>query len=180
MPGNLNTLIQTLYQTAEDDTAWNVVSGELRRLTGASKTVFALRDWSGREVFDNHVYGFENGTFDLYEEYYYSVDIWTSGLAQMPTDRFHAHHHFLRDQRYLNSEVYTDYAKKNDIRYLAGCVTDIPGTNMFAQLATVRGHDGEDFSDDLLAQLDLLTPHFRQAIYEHLLFPVIEYAKPSC
>lgn len=170
----LNNLIRAMYQTADNHAAWDVVSEELRRFTKADKTVFAVRNWNNRQVFDHHQYGFESNSFDLYEEYYYSVDIWTSGLAQMPANKFHAHHHFLNNKRFLNSEVYTDYARQNDVRYMSGCIIDIPGTDMFAQLAPVRGHAGEEFDEDLLAQLNLLTPHFRQSLLLKQKFKKIE------
>ncbi|NQU61925.1 MAG: helix-turn-helix transcriptional regulator [Rhodospirillales bacterium] len=164
MSRGLNSLISTLYATAQDNDAWATVSDELRHFTDGDKTVFAVRKWADREILNAYQYGFELPAFEVYEEYYFKVDLYTSGLASQAVNQFHAQHQFIHDRDFLNSEIYADFAAPNDIRYLTGCVTDIPGTGLFGQLSTIRGHGGEEFNDDILAQLNLLTPHFRQTL----------------
>lgn len=164
MPERLNDLISTLYLTAQDETAWDAVSVHLRKLTDASISVFAVRDWSDQRVLNHYHSGFDKSFYDIYEDYYFAVDVYTAGLAKLPMGRFHAQHQFLADKNFLNSEVYTDYASKNDIRYLAGCIIDIPNTGKFGQMTCIRNHRGEEFSDDILETLNLLPVHFRQAL----------------
>lgn len=164
MSGALNNLISTLYQTAQDNSAWVAVSDQLRAFTGASKSVFAVRKWSDREILNAHQHGFEEKAFGVYEDYFFTVDVWTAGLARMPMSRFYAQHQFIGDRDFTNSEIYTDFAHQNDIRYLSGCIADIPGTGLFGQLSAIRDHNGTEFSDNMLASLNLLAPHFQQAL----------------
>lgn len=160
-------LIFQIYNAATRPETWQKVLELVANELKASHAFLASRESHTHQPFAFIDSGFEDGHFAKYQDYFYQVDIWTQSLAAASPNQFHASHEVCCDKKFINSEIYHDFAKPANIRHSIGSLVQLPNehtASAITEVAFMRGKRGKHFSDNDVALANTYLSHVQQSL----------------
>ena len=155
-------VIELIYQTVDTPSIWNQVLTGLSTLSDSSHSFLTERRGVNGEPVSFYDEGFSANYFSKYGEYFYQVDIWSQRLATHKPNQFHASHKVCDDTEFLNSEIYSDFAKPEGIRHSIGLFLGDPYSEFTTEMALMRSTGQPHFEKETVAHINRFIPHIQQ------------------
>ena len=140
-------LIHQIYNAIDEPHTWKDVLANIARELNSTHIFLAARAGVDQQPFAFVESGFDDGHFDLYQQYFYQIDEWTQGVAKFAPNQFHSSHYVVDDKAFVKSEIYNDFARPGGIRHGMGCLMLDEEEGMMAEVGIMRGL-GTDFYDE--------------------------------
>ena len=157
-------LIYQIYSTIEDPGSWSEVLANISRQLDSTHAFIAAREDVNQQPFAFIEQGFVDGHFELYQQHYYKVDVWTKSLAVQPPNRFHASHKVFNDKQFVQSELYNDFARPVDIRHSIGSLNIADSGDMLTEVAFMRGKRQQQYDEQTVQQANRFLRHIQQSL----------------
>ncbi|HDY7695815.1 TPA: helix-turn-helix transcriptional regulator [Vibrio vulnificus] len=157
-------IVKQIYSTIEKPELWQEVLVRLSEILGSSHAFIASRSSVDHSPSRFVAHGFESGHFETYQEHFYKVDLWTQGLAQHDANQFHASHLVCNDKDFVDSEIYSDFAKPAAIRNSIGCLLAKPDSPLITEIAFMSGPDTAYYSQQQVVAANAFLPHIDHAL----------------
>lgn len=166
----LGTLVETIYSAAQNHDAWKPVMAMLcQYLHAQSASIrFYAADWS--EVVFSATHGFDPGFDASYREHFVHLDPIPSAIdkLQLPSGTMARLDEVIPFGRLRRTAFYNDYMRPQDKRHvMGGYISQGRGSRVLFGLQ--RGHRSHTFEPRDKQLLELLAPHFQQALRLHQL-----------
>jgi DNA-binding CsgD family transcriptional regulator len=163
MVDSFETLIDLIYEAAEDPLKWERVLAHLTAAVGGSGAAFHASEA------DNSGFGFgmswhvDPEAQRQYADYYHSVNPLAAPLTMVPAGVAIADHALVPREAYKKSEFIHDYSRRFDIR---GSITLLAARNAqrLACLGVVRPYHSETFEPREVAFVQRAAPHLTRAL----------------
>ncbi|MFM0319495.1 helix-turn-helix transcriptional regulator [Paraburkholderia nemoris] len=165
-------LTARIYQGALESTPWASALELIRTSLGASYTTLILRSPSSdRRGLMVHASEMGSGVPGeaSYNNYYYSLD----PFVGLPADRVVTVDEVFGDTGWLTSELYKQFLKPADIRYIMGADLRTE-SGVECRFRVCRSHASKHFSARDKAFCALLLPHLRRAVELHSRLDIVE------
>ena len=163
-PGDLNRLIARIYEAVDTPSAWFEIGNDIQRHLASPQGFFFLRHKKDLAVLDSHIWGWLQESFEDYERYFYSVDVWSQTMLRHAPGKFVASHEIVSEQKLKRSEFYNDFARQRAIRHGNGVYFAVPEHDAVAHFGCVRERGQFAYQGDEMRAFDLLVPHLQQFI----------------
>lgn len=160
----LNELIHQIYNTVDEPDTWRDVLTTMSRELNSTHVFLLARTGVKAQPFTFVETGFNQGYFDLYQQYFYQHDIWTQSLIHHAPNLFHNSHEVCDDRDYLQSEIYNDFAKVEGIRHSMGCLIVNNEQGMFAEVGFMRDEAQGHYDTKTRLSATVLVKHLRQVL----------------
>jgi DNA-binding CsgD family transcriptional regulator/PAS domain-containing protein len=165
-------LTARIYQGALEGTPWASALELIRTSLGASYATLILRSPSSdRRGLMVHASEMGSGVPGeaSYNNYYYSLD----PFVGLPADRVVTVDEVFGDTGWLTSELYKQFLKPADIRYIMGADLRTE-SGVECRFRVCRSHAAKHFSARDKAFCALLLPHLRRAVELHSRLDIVE------
>ena len=140
-------LIHQIYNAIDEPHTWQEVLANIAKELNSTHIFLAARAGVDQQPFAFVDSGFDDGHFELYQQYFYQIDEWTQGVAKFAPNQFHSSHYVVDDKEFVKSEIYNDFARPGGIRHGMGCLMLDAEEGMMAEVGIMRGL-GTDFYDE--------------------------------
>ena len=166
----LNELVYQIYNTVDEPDTWQTVLAAVARELDSTHATLMVRPGAEQHPDTFIVSGFDQGYFDVYQQHFYEVDIWSHSLAKFPLNQTHNTHQLCNDREFFKSEIYNDFSKPAGIRHGIGCLMINAELDTFLQFGILRGKELGYYDEALRLRAYGLTQHIQQAlsIAQHL------------
>lgn len=131
---------------------------------GATHSSLTIRNRYDHSVSEVIHHGYDDSEFNDYAQYFYKKCVWSDPLYDSLHGHFHVTDAFLSDRQFTKTEFYNDFAKHVGIRHGSGAVIDIPRTDNYLQVASLRGSDERHYEKSDFHFMDTLIPHLQQTL----------------
>ncbi|MGA9911146.1 MAG: helix-turn-helix transcriptional regulator [Paraburkholderia sp.] len=165
-------LAARIYQGPLETVPWSGALELIRTFLDAKFTTIILRspssDRRGLMVHASET-GLDASREASYNDYYYSLD----PFVGLPADRVVTVDEVFGDTGWLTSELYKQFLKPGDIRYIMGADLRTE-SGVECRFRVCRSHDAKHFTARDKAFCALLLPHLRRAVELHSRLDIVE------
>ena len=163
----LSKLLGCLYEAAAAPCQWNQFLRDLGRATGAQSAGLVLRD-EGQNVHTiSHSWEIDPEFLSLYQEYYYSVDVWAQRGLSLPTGAVFPSESLCPLAELTKTEVYNDFMVPSGVEHGLFAVVENAGPHLNS-VSLFRARALPEFQTRELQILRFLAPHLERAFKLHL------------
>lgn len=159
------SLLDTLYATATDETGWDAFLRELVTVTGSRSARMLILNSEADEVRHSIKVNIDDNDHQNYVDYYVNKCPWRLELSQKPTGRLYSTYYDFscHQPQFYQTEFYNDWARGLDIHHGVCGTAFSNGDNKVQLLIQRTGGQGHYTLDDT-AKINSLMPHVRQAL----------------
>lgn len=157
-------LIHQIYNAIEEPHTWQEVLANIARELNSTHIFLAARAGVDQQPFAFIESGFDDGHFELYQQYFYQVDQWTQGVAKFAPNQFHSSHYVVDDREFVKSEIYNDFARPGGIRHGMGCLMLDAEQGMMAEVGIMRGLGTDYYDETTRVAASHLIKHVQQSL----------------
>ena len=160
----IQQMLGTLYSAPLQPAQWNSFLGQLSCISGVNKAALISHDIPRGEHRMLATLGNEVESVKAYETHYFQFDEWTRRFPKHGLDgRVVRGEEAWPEASLLRSTFYNEFLKPFDTCQMAAiAAAGSPGN--FDALSVYRGHSEEPFSRELIATLQMVTPHLETAL----------------
>jgi DNA-binding CsgD family transcriptional regulator len=163
----LLALIRMIYDTAEDASLWNPLLQRLSDLLGATVATLDLYDLEKKHGDVQACINLSPEFTEKYARYFAAKNLWLQYRRSLIVPgRALLGQMLVPDEVLLRSEFYQDFLRHEDIFHLTG-LRILERGSLAAHLSLMRPRRFEPFEPKVLSFLDVLIPHFQQAMRLH-------------
>lgn len=152
-------IIAGIYDAAGGTEAWSAPLGAIARLIGAQTLVTGIQHPDHEEILHAVV---PESFIEPYRTEWYKHDVWLHGALRHPFGTTVTSPDCLPDEEFLSSQVYNEFVRDHDLRYLLGGALKIGGS--IAHFGYHRPPLGVDFGQDEVKAFGRLLPHLQRAL----------------
>ena len=155
-------IIELIYATVDKPDTWNQILPAMSDYSHSTHSFFTERRGVHGEPVSFYDAGFSDQYFHRYGDYYYRVDVWSQNLAKFKPNEFHASHTVCDDNQFLESEIYNDFARPEQIRHSIGLFLGDPYSDMTTEMAFMRSKGQPHYDAPTVSAINRFIPHIQQ------------------
>ncbi len=177
--GQLNGLVESIYETAFDSSGWGDVMGQMKTLFSTSAETFYLLNPATHRMREVHLAGIAPRWIDCFDEAYFSDD---NPWMQL-SDRLHQPGVVRTNERLIEytrerevlyrSQYYNEWMRPQDFCYTIGN-TLLREPGLIANVTLLRPHGMPTFSEQEVRAFERLSRHLTRALQFGLQFERVD------
>jgi DNA-binding CsgD family transcriptional regulator len=158
----MQALIGSIYDAASEPRLWTDVVQRIVRRTNARSGIFYEHDDTTKQSRVFGAEGFDPHYLQAYERYYGALDPWHKSGLSWPVGSVAQTAALLPDRELKRSEFYNDHLRPQRVFYALGAPIERSRGSM-AVFGVQGGYENGNFTQEIVALVIALVPHFRRA-----------------
>lgn len=158
--------IELIYSAITRPELWSDVVQSMVRDVGSNSGILCVEKLDHSAVLAYNDYGLDPDAMQSYAEYYVSTDLWVDGMYARPVNQFHLSHEVTSQRVFLESEMYNDWGRYQNMLYATGIYVDSP-KDVALRLCLQRSDREGRYTAEEQQVLNSIAPHLRRAITVH-------------
>jgi len=158
--------IDLIYSAVTRPELWGDVVESLACDMGSNSGIICVEKPDHSTVLAYSEYGFDSAAMQPYADYYVAKDVWLDEMYARPVNEFYLSHEMTLQRDFLNSEIYNDWGKYQNMYHATGICVDSP-KDVALRFSLQRGQREGEYSAEEKRALNEVAPHMRRAITLH-------------